>query len=31
MGHGMMLDVGWERVAEGIAEWLVEQNLAGND
>jgi len=27
----MMLDVGWERVAEGIAEWLVEQNLAGND
>ena len=27
MGHAMMLDVGWEKVAERIKVWLEEQNF----
>ena len=28
MGHGMMLETGWQRVAEDIAQWLVEEGLS---
>jgi len=27
MGHGMMLETGWQRVAEDIARWLAEEGL----
>lgn len=31
MGHGMMLEIGWQRVAEDIAIWLKDQNLWSDD
>ena len=30
MGHGMMLETGWKRVAEDILAWLDERGLSGN-
>jgi len=31
MGHGMMLETGWQRVAEDIAAWLQSQGLGAAD
>jgi len=30
MGHGMMLEAGWQRVAEDIAGWLADQGLCSD-